>query len=194
MRSCGGLSDSAIPDVDAVVWRPERLRGALTIFGSVGAVIARLGRCNTSIVRERGGIVHVLARRGTAQIQVVVRPAGACGSPDIAVAVPRDLAAAQQAARAMAAFVAFGLGRSVKAARESWDLGARLVLVLRALDGSLSGAKQRQIAEALFGQARVRRDWRDPRGNLRDITRRAIRRGRFLMNRGYLQLLRRGVG
>ncbi|WP_353806516.1 DUF2285 domain-containing protein [Mesorhizobium sp.] len=67
--------------------------------------------------------------------------------------------------------------------------GARLTFVLRALDGSLAGASHREIAEALFGQWRVHSDWNDPRDHLRDRIRRAVSRGRALMNGGYLDFL-----
>lgn len=71
------------------------------------------------------------------------------------------------------------------------DLGARrLSRVLQALDGYLAGATQREVAIALFGAERVEADWRDPRNHLCDQVRRAIRRGRDLMNGGYLKLLR----
>ncbi|MEP2758696.1 MULTISPECIES: DUF2285 domain-containing protein [Alphaproteobacteria] len=71
------------------------------------------------------------------------------------------------------------------------DLGARrLSRVLQALDGYLAGASQREVAVALFGAERVEADWRDPRNHLCDQVRRAIRRGRDLMNGGYLKLLR----
>lgn len=68
--------------------------------------------------------------------------------------------------------------------------GRRLRVILRALDGWLAGASYRDIAVALFGPTRVREDWADPRGHLRDRVRRAIRRGRALMRGGYLQFLR----
>ncbi|MBL8699441.1 MAG: DUF2285 domain-containing protein [Alphaproteobacteria bacterium] len=67
----------------------------------------------------------------------------------------------------------------------------RLGVVLQALDGALAGASQREIAVELFGAARVRRDWGPDGGDLRDVVRRAIRRGRYLLNGGYLGLLRR---
>ncbi|BCM17691.1 DNA -binding domain-containing protein [Mesorhizobium sp. J8] len=65
----------------------------------------------------------------------------------------------------------------------------RLRFVLRALDGSLAGASYRDIAEVLLGQARVHADWADPRDHLRDRIRRAVRRGRALMNGGYMSFL-----
>ncbi len=67
--------------------------------------------------------------------------------------------------------------------------GRRLRIVLQALDGALAGASQQEIAAALFGARRAEADWRDPRGHLRDQVRRAIARGRFLMQRGYLGFL-----
>jgi hypothetical protein len=66
----------------------------------------------------------------------------------------------------------------------------RFRLVLQALDGFLARASQREIAEALFGISRVRRDWCDAGGHMRDRVRRAVRRGRTLMNGGYRSLLR----
>ena len=65
----------------------------------------------------------------------------------------------------------------------------RLRLVLRALDGWRAGAGHRDIAIALFGAARVEADWADPRDHLRDRVRRAIRRGRALMDGGYRAFL-----
>ncbi|RUX20073.1 DUF2285 domain-containing protein [Mesorhizobium sp. M2A.F.Ca.ET.037.01.1.1] len=67
--------------------------------------------------------------------------------------------------------------------------GARLRLVLRALDGFIAGASHREIGIALLGKARVERDWADPGDHLRDIVRRAIKRGRALMNGGYRRFL-----
>ncbi|OWK19815.1 hypothetical protein AJ88_37525 [Mesorhizobium amorphae CCBAU 01583] len=67
--------------------------------------------------------------------------------------------------------------------------GARLTFVLRALDGSLAGASHREIAEALIGEGRVQSDWKDPRDHLRDRIRRAVSRGRALMNGGYRDFL-----
>ena len=68
--------------------------------------------------------------------------------------------------------------------------GRRLRIVLQALDGALAGASHQDIAAALFGRGRVLRDWRDPGRHLADQVRRAVRRGRFLMLRGYLGLLK----
>ncbi|WP_353642538.1 DUF2285 domain-containing protein [Mesorhizobium sp. WSM2239] len=65
----------------------------------------------------------------------------------------------------------------------------RLHFVIRALDGSLAGASHRDIAQAVFGKGRVRADWMHPGDHLRDHIRRAVRRGRALMNGGYRDFL-----
>jgi hypothetical protein len=65
----------------------------------------------------------------------------------------------------------------------------RLRIVLQALDGSLAGASHREIAAAIFGAKRIDADWDDPGRHLQDHVRRAIRRGRELMEGGYLRLL-----
>lgn len=67
--------------------------------------------------------------------------------------------------------------------------GPRLNVVLRALDGSLAGASHREIAEVLIGERRVHAEWADPRDHLRDRIRRAVSRGRALMNGGYRDFL-----
>lgn len=66
---------------------------------------------------------------------------------------------------------------------------ARLRWVLQALDGSIAGASHREIGQALFGKARIERDWVDPGDHLRDMIRRAIKRGRLLMDGGYKRFL-----
>lgn len=66
----------------------------------------------------------------------------------------------------------------------------RLGIVLQALDGYLAKASQREIATGLFGRERVDADWSHPGAHLRDQVRRAIRRGRDLIDGGYLKLLR----
>ena len=69
-------------------------------------------------------------------------------------------------------------------------LGGRLKNVLRALDGDLAGASQRQIATMLFGQECVENEWCAAGRPLRDKVRRAIHRGHDLMQSGYRSLIR----
>jgi hypothetical protein len=65
----------------------------------------------------------------------------------------------------------------------------RLVLMLRALDGHLSEASYREIAEVLFGIRRLEREaWKT--SSLRDQTIRLVKGGVVLMRAGYRRLLR----
>jgi hypothetical protein len=64
---------------------------------------------------------------------------------------------------------------------------ARLVLALRALDGRLDGATNREIAKVLFGTDVSKRDWIDH--DLRDRTARLVRLGVGMMKGGYRRLL-----
>ncbi len=66
----------------------------------------------------------------------------------------------------------------------------RLSFVLQALDGWLVQAPQRLIAAALFDTNAAVTEWRTPASVMRDHVRRAITRGRWLMEGGYLSLLR----
>lgn len=61
---------------------------------------------------------------------------------------------------------------------------------LIAFDGWLVGLSHRQIAQAIYGAARVERDWRLPDRTLKNRIARAIKRGRALVNGGYRKLLR----
>ncbi len=66
---------------------------------------------------------------------------------------------------------------------------ARLVRVLRALDGALAHLPHREIAKGLFGEKRVAEEWHGTSNFLRDHVRRAIAHGRELVDGGYMRLL-----
>lgn len=68
-------------------------------------------------------------------------------------------------------------------------LSARLRFVLRVLDASLAGAPQQQIAQVMFPDEFAGRSWDTCGQLLRDRIRRALRRGYWLMQKGYLGLL-----
>lgn len=70
------------------------------------------------------------------------------------------------------------------------SVGRRLDLILSALDGSSMGLSQREIAVALYGRNRVESDWGRGSDHLKSHVRRLILRGRWLMEGGYLSLLR----
>jgi hypothetical protein len=65
----------------------------------------------------------------------------------------------------------------------------RLIHVVHALDGWRAEASHRDIGISLYGEARIKRDWMDPRNHLRDQVRRAVHYGRDLMTGGYKRFL-----
>jgi hypothetical protein len=66
----------------------------------------------------------------------------------------------------------------------------RLALALRALDGHLAGATYREIAQALFGAARIPAGSAWKTHDVRDRTIRLVRTGLEFMRSSYLDLLR----
>ncbi|WP_202841518.1 DNA -binding domain-containing protein [Luteimonas saliphila] len=107
-----------------------------------------------------------------------------------ACAVP--VSAKVQPARAMLD-LAFGLLRRPRVGtRTSVSRPSRSAVVyaraLQALDGALAGASQREIAIAVFGEARVTADWTAD-SELRAQVRYLIQRGRVLMEGQYRTLL-----
>jgi len=68
---------------------------------------------------------------------------------------------------------------------------ARGIVMLRVHDALAADASQREIAAVLFGDARVRQDWRGASDSLRSRVRRLVRGARSLAQGGYRELLRR---
>jgi hypothetical protein len=143
------------------------------------------------IFREGSGREHVRLRQGRERIQLAVSGASLLDAPYLLTELAIPDAIARPRLAAIAAFNRLSQGRfNAGPSRPEALASPRLSLVLRALDGYLAGASQRQIAVSLFGPRRVEKEWRDPGGFLRDRVRRAIGRGRHMMTSGYLDLLR----
>lgn len=68
---------------------------------------------------------------------------------------------------------------------------ARWLTVLRVHDALAAGASHREIGAALFGEARVRRDWSGDSDSLRSRVRRLARDAHAMAGGGYRNLLRR---
>jgi hypothetical protein len=140
------------------------------------------------VFTDSAGVEHVLlvSISGTAQLAVagasVLKPAYLLAELKLA----HDCKARLEA---IAAFNALPRSNGRMTSLTDLAVSRRLLFVLRTLDASLRGASHRRIAEALYGAARARKDWRDPGGHMRDAVRRAVRRGRHLMELGYLTLL-----
>lgn len=71
------------------------------------------------------------------------------------------------------------------------DRIGRWLTVLRAHDALRDGASQREIARALFGDARIDREWRVSADALRSRVRRLVRDAHYFASGGYRLLMRR---
>lgn len=148
--------------------------------------------CRAAVaLRTVDAIQHVLFTNGARRLQLSVTGADLL-SP---VRLLTDAIVAPQLSERR-----YLLMRQLGAVASTGDLSARLHaadprsvrlgFVLHVLDGWLARTSQHDIAKAILGRQRVNADWTDPRDHLRDRIRRAVRRGRCLMQRGYLTLLK----
>ncbi len=165
-----------------VFWDPDVCPHVLPLFAAIDAHTQRTARDDA---------VHVLICDGTMRLQLAVRLA-ACGDSTTlftdAVVQPHDASCRW---RALSCFNDYLFSGSLaRRYFRSEHTAGRLARVLQALDGVLSGASHREVAVALFGHDRISADWNDPGEYLRDGVRRAVRRGRALMNGGYREFLR----
>ena len=81
---------------------------------------------------------------------------------------------------------------SEKAPDQTEQQTAKWQRMLMAHDGKQVGMTDREVAEALFGEAAVAAEWDSRDGPLRARTRRLIAGADDLVNGGYLKILRRG--
>ena len=147
--------------------------------------------CSATLLKTENGRQHIVLRQDNFDMQICVT--GVETSRPVALQIDALWPADRIAQRLQALEclnVLSGNGRLTARLFPPDPRGARLGFVLQALDGFLAGASQREIAVALFGVERVQADWSDPGDHLRDRVRRAIRRGRTLMDGGYFDFLR----
>lgn len=180
----------------SVFWNPRQFSHALPLIaeqGLSGAVRVDLKTlpCDVTILRARYDEHHVLLESDGRSLQLVVNTRTVSNRLHLKTYAlwPEQLGKARLASlEAINAFVQTGRFPAHFCPPDTRS--RRLCVVLRALDGALAGAKHREIAVALFGRAKVDRDWTDPGNHMRDHVRRAVRRGRYLMMKGYRDFLR----
>ena len=157
--------------------------------------LARLAALAAHVV-DAGGHTLIL-RTSSGDLHLAVHGPSLTGAFTVLIPVGDDLGLRIAAA---ARFDRVLRGRVAGDAPKPWRLTAqqrlRLAYALRALDGHLAGASQREIARVLFGRAISGRAWVG--SDLHSRTKRALTTGRQLMRGGYRALLaapsRRGVG
>lgn len=147
--------------------------------------------CRTTILTLADGSEHVLFAEGGRRLQLAISGGSLLAGDRLLTDALPDPAIAPARLLALRRLADLRHHRTLRPVLYPPDArGARLVGVLRALHGWLAGAAFRDIAIALFGEARVDRDWNDPGDNLRDQVRRAVKRGRALMEGGWRRFLR----
>jgi hypothetical protein len=178
-----------------VLWRPEVYPAVLPVqvcdgSGRTDSLALPFAGCNSVILVEADGREHLLLQQGYRAIQLACTGLS-LRSGSIAFAHQlegfRDLRAKLTTLSRLEALHRLGVFPSSLFPSE--PRARRLAQVLQALHGWLAGASQREIAEVLFGRARVASEWRHPGAYLADQTRRAIARGKSLMQGGYKQFL-----
>ena len=133
---------------------------------------------------------HVLLCEGDRRLQLAIEYCSWLAEDVLltsALASPSVFRRHQRAIACLNAYVF--TGHLPKRLFEHQPASSRLVDVAQALDGALSHASHREIAVAVYGERRAA-GWHDPGDHLRDSIRRAINRGRHLMNGGYRRFLR----
>ncbi len=192
---------SASPDLDAahadVAWHPvasDKVLRAVALppklaLGGVTFDPAALDLDKTLILLADGS-QELLLRDGMRTLQLHIIG----GTFKAGDALFVDTAGTEDAAGQLEALACFQELRRTRTLLNRYfpphPQAVRLTQCLQALDGFLANAEHYDIAVALFGEEIVERDWSDPGEHLKDRVRRLIIRGRAMMDRGFLSLLR----
>jgi hypothetical protein len=190
------MADS--PDRDAraarVFWDPELCPAVIPARAEPAAAGSGLRlrdlAGSIAIARDESGLQHVLLREGGHALQLAVSGADVLRPVRLLTDLMLDARVSRARLEAIGRFNRLCHRGRMEPGRSGPVPGAlRLRLVLQALDGFLENLSQREVAERMFGAPRVCRDWCHPGGHLRDCVRRAIRRGRRLIESEYRLLL-----
>lgn len=196
--SVGGCRFAADPrlgaDQAAVFWRPEvlptvvLLQPAPETFSAAWVFdVAQLG----SITAEQAGpdARHLIIRNQDGDLRLLLHRRAQ--DRPLAIVLPLDDDLPIRARMALQFWVRVksrAPGRTEEPLALTRQQRDRLVLMLRALDGHLSDASYREIAEGLFGARRVQHQaWKT--SSLRDRTIRLVRSSIAVMRAGYRKLL-----
>jgi hypothetical protein len=180
-----------------VLWRAEQCASVLTAVATVPAAGQYDDRfnleniaCEMRLVSTKASGQHLLFRDGARSLQLAVHGADVRAPVLLAVNAASGGLSIERRLKALESFdTLYRTGRFPARPTVGASCASRLRVVLQALDGRRAGASYREIAEVLFGLQRVADDWSDPGAHLRDCVRRAVYRGRALMDGGYRQFL-----
>jgi hypothetical protein len=197
--SVGGCHFAADPRLGAnqaaVFWRPDVLPTVVLLepapesFSTAWILdVAQLG--NTTAEQSGPDARHLIVHNKDGDVRLWLRRS--FQNKPLAVVLPLDDDLPIRAQTALQFWLRV-TSRAPGGTREPLALTRqrrdRLVLMLRALDGHLSDASYREVAENLFGGRRVEHEaWKT--SSLRDRTIRLVRSSIALMRAGYRKLLR----
>ena len=174
-------------------WHVDTCRAVLrlqagAVHDGAGFSLRRLRRPVT-VLQHVDGLQHVLIAAGTGHLQLAISGADVLRPVQLTLDAVHDrscfpaVLATLERLNRLTADLPDARPRAIPA------VAKRMVSVLRVLDARRAGATYRDIATVLFGHARVRAEWADPQGYLRDHLRRAARRSNQLVDGGYRRLL-----
>lgn len=188
------------PDEDArsaaVFWLPEwcpsvlRLRGfALSENVEATPFLLREIATPSTLLELPHGPQHLLFTGNGRTLQLVIAGADVMRPIRLMADGAPDRAMAGHQLRSLQCFLDLRLsGRLYPSHIQREPLSLYRRLVLRALDGEIAGASQQEIARHVISGYSDEK-WYSPDRPLRERVRRALRRGRALMKRGYRDLL-----
>ena len=189
------------PDLDsrraAVFWRPDACSAVLPVTAiplteAAKALDPSRLKCSTTIIPAANcDRADVLFQQQGRILQIAIT--GARGLMGVQLLVPLVPMPRHSAGRVLALrrFANLVTSSALQANLYPPERRAtRLTKVLQALDLWRAQRSYRDIGVHLFGEARIDREWNDPRDHLRDQVRRAVYYGRTLMEAGYRKFLR----
>lgn len=196
-----GVLYSDPPNIDArnaaIVWQSPRVQvlnavalpeGMPRGFGSIR--LLDVG-CSTLVLLAPDGVQHVLFHGQRGSLQLHVTGADLLDPVHLLIDAVPDVGSVKSYLQAQALLAELrARGQEAFSANVQKLRAKRFSLVLQALDGFLADASLREIGVALFGAERIATDWDDDHRHLKDRVRRAVARGKWLMDGGYAKYLK----
>jgi len=194
--NAGGYAFPVDPSLAAtdttVFWAPEADPGTVVIaqVAHLPPINARpLADLTTDHARSSADGRSIVYGEGPASIRLFLAPDASPDQPAVAV-VPLGPDAQDRIEAVMRLWRAMNNRRVPADARMTTQQRRRLRRMLQAVDGHDEGASYREIAEAIFGPARIAEaPWKT--SALRDVTIDLVKDGLSLIDGGYRALLRR---
>jgi hypothetical protein len=194
--SAGGYAFPVDPSLAAtdttVFWAPEADPGTVVIaqVAHLPPINARpLADLTTDHARSSADGRSIVYGEGPASIRLFLAPDASPDQPAVAV-VPLGPDAQDRIEAVMRLWRAMNNRRVPADARMTTQQRHRLRRMLQAVDGHDEGASYREIAEAIFGPARIAEvPWKT--SALRDVTIDLVKDGLSLIDGGYRALLHR---